>query len=125
MQAQVWNAAGAIARMLLLATAVYLMRERPIHIGTLRVRVHAWLHLGTTLSLTFRLRPVLQVAAWWFAEDAMVAGCSIGFMLHPWYVPVGHAQCSALMQFDIGQIGLVVISCLVFLLPANSCSYER
>lgn len=89
-QAQAWNAAGALTRAALLIALVWHVRER-------------W---------------TLLVAAWWLAEEAMVAGCSIAFMVSPWQVLPGEAQCSALLQFDIGRVGL---ACIALILLARPC----
>ena len=64
-----------------------------------------------------RSRFVLLVGAWWAAEELMVAGCSAWFIVKPWVVPAGDAQCSAMLQFDVGKIGLLAI---VFLLAIVS-----
>ena len=79
-RAQAWNAAGAVTRAALL------------------------------IALAWRWRgPVLWVVAWWLAEEAMTAGCSILYILRPWVVPVGQDQCSALLGLDLGKIGAAVL----------------
>ena len=118
LQAQAWNAAGALARLALLGGVLYLLR------GRMRILRFGSFRLGR-FTVAVAAKPVLLVAAWWAAEDLMVAGCSVAFMVAPWQVPPGQAQCSALVQFDIGQIGLVVVAALLLLHPARSCSYER
>ena len=70
-----WNIAGAVARSALL------------------------------IALAWRWRgPVLLVVAWWLAEEAMVAGCSVAFIFGPWDVPEGQDQCSAILGLDIGKL---------------------
>jgi len=81
-QAQVWNAAGAIARAALLWAALA--------------------HFRMTRTLA-------AVALWWIAEEAMVATCSTAFIFAPWHVPPGAAQCSALLQFDLGKVGAATL----------------
>lgn len=88
--AQWWNASGAITRAVLLLALVWHVRNR-------------W---------------ALLVAAWWLAEEALVAGCSAAYMLAPWPVLPGEAQCSALLQFDIGRVGL---ACIALILLARPC----
>ena len=74
-RADIWNAAGAVARSALL------------------------------IALAWRWRgPVLLVVAWWLAEEAMVAGCSVAFIFGPWDVPEGQDQCSAILGLDIGKL---------------------
>jgi len=84
-QAQVWNACGAAVRAILLLLLVW--------------RVRSWF--------------VVAVAAWWLCEELMVAGCSIAYIISPWPIPKGQAQCSALLQFDIGKAGIVVLCALL------------
>lgn len=80
-QAQVWNAAGGFARLCLV------------------------------LALAWRVRglPMLMTAAWWAAEEMMVVGCSLAYIVSPWLVEPGQAQCSALLQFDLGRAGILVM----------------
>lgn len=88
-QAQAWNAAGAVVRAGLLVAVVWHLRSR-------------W---------------VLALAAWWLAEEALVAGCSLAYIASPWKVLPGQAQCSALLQHDIGVYGLAAVALLAFYLP--------
>ncbi len=92
-QAQIWNACGAFARLVL-------------------VMALAW---------RIRSRLVLFAALWWACEELMVAGCSIAYIVSPWKVEPGEAQCSALFQLDIGRIGIFVA---VFILSAIVKSYR-
>ena len=79
-RANAWNAAGAVARAALL------------------------------IALAWRWRgPVLAVVAWWLAEEAMVAGCSVAYIIKPWAVAAGQDQCSALLHFDVAKVGAAVI----------------
>ena len=79
-QAQAWNALGAFARL----------------VG---VSVAAWLIRSTVARLA---------AFWWACEELMVIGCSSLYIVSPWEVLPGQAQCSALLQFDLGRIGLAL-----------------
>jgi hypothetical protein len=47
-------------------------------------------------------------AFWWACEELMVIGCSSLYIVSPWEVLPGQAQCSALLQFDLGRIGLAL-----------------
>lgn len=89
LQAQAWNVSGALTRAALLLALVWHVRDR-------------W---------------ALLVAAWFLAEETMVAGCSIAYMVAPWQVLPGEAQCSALLQFDLGRLGLAAVGLLLFLAP--------
>jgi hypothetical protein len=86
-QAQAWNALGAFARL-----------------------------VGVSIAAWFLQSTVARLAAfWWACEELMVIGCSVAYIVSPWTVPDGQAQCSALLQFDLGRIGIcaaVFILCL-------------
>jgi len=88
-QAQAWNAAGAAVRAGLLLAFVWHLRSR-------------W---------------VIALAAWWIAEETMVAACSLAYIASPWEVLPGNAQCSALLQHDLGVYGLAAVALLAFYLP--------
>jgi hypothetical protein len=83
--AQVWNACGAVVRAALLAWVVCRIAH-PL---------------------------VLAVAAWWLAEEVMVAGCSVAYIVRPWTVLAGQAQCSSLFGLDIGTMGALAIMGLI------------
>ena len=88
-QAQAWNISGSLARLALLGIAIWRWR---------------------------RSRLVLMAGAWWAAEELMVSGCSAWFMVSPWVVQPGDSQCAALLQFDLGKIGLLAIVLILFAL---------
>ena len=86
-------------------------------------RADAWNVVGAVtraallIALAWRWRgPVLLVVAWWLAEEAMVAGCSLAYMVQPWIVGPGQDQCSALIGMDISKIGAAIIAALSFAL---------
>lgn len=86
-QAQAWNALGAFARLL------------------------AW--LGAALWVR---HAVAYLAAFWLVcEELMVIGCSVAYVVSPWEIPAGQAQCSALLQFDLGRIGICAAVFVLFL----------
>jgi hypothetical protein len=83
-QALVWNAAGAAARIALL------------------------------VGITWRAGwPARGVAAWWIAEELLVAGCSVAFIFDPWVIPDGQAMCQPLIGVDLGKISLAVAAGLL------------
>ena len=83
-RADAWNIAGAVSRAVLLAVVL-------------------WRCSG----------PVLLVGVLWMAEEAMTIGCSALFIVRPWEVPPGEAQCSALLSFDLGKVGALALMVLV------------
>lgn len=90
-QAQIWNACGAFGRLVLML----------FFVGVL------WLAYGRPALI------LLCVAAWWACEELMVIGCSLAYIVSPWEVRQGEAQCSALLQFDLGRLGVFVVVCLL------------
>jgi hypothetical protein len=86
-QADAWNVLGAFARLCLVGAVVWRLKSRL----------------------------VLFVALWWAFEELMVIGCSLAYIASPWVVEPGQAQCSALLQFDIGRIGLLIAAGLLWL----------
>ena len=96
-QAQAWNALGAFARLL------------------------GWIGAARLIRAT-----VARLVAFWLAcEELLVIGCSVGYMVSPWEVLPGQAQCSALLQFDLGRIGLaaaVFALCLAVRSDSVQCS---
>jgi hypothetical protein len=94
-QAQAWNAAGAAVRAGLLLAVLWHVRSRF----------------------------ALPVLAWWLAEESLVAGCSLAYIVKPWEVLPDQAQCSALLQHDLGVYGLVAIVAIVAALPVKADSY--
>ena len=83
--AQVWNICGAVARAALLIAVVYRVMH-PL---------------------------VMTVAAWWLAEEMLVAGCSALYIARPWVVPPGQAQCSSLIGLDLGTLSAMAIMLIV------------
>ena len=58
-------------------------------------------------------RLVWAAAAWWVVEEAMVVGCSLAYIVRPWTVAAGQDQCSALLGFDLGKLGAVIMACIL------------
>ncbi len=87
-QARVWNACGALGRLVLLLALVWRVRSRL----------------------------VIWCALWWACEELLTIGCSVAFLYAPWVIPEGEAQCSSLLQLDFGTLGQFVAALL--LVPA-------
>jgi hypothetical protein len=96
-QAQVWNAAGSISRLALVLAFV------------------------GPISNRFLLGVVLLYAG----EDAQVFACSIAYIVQPWQIQPGQAQCSALLQTDMGAYGLAAVSVLLLAYPVRPCSVRH
>jgi hypothetical protein len=90
-QSQVWNAAGSIARMSLLLA----------YVGTISNRF------------------LLAVVLWYTGEESQVAACSVAYIVQPWEILPGQAQCSALLQTDIGAYGMAAVAVLLLAYPVR------
>ena len=95
-RAQVWNVLGSAARLELLALAVYLLH--PTRAGLRRYAL------------------AVVAAVWYVAEEAMVIGCSVAYIVRPWEVLAGQDQCSSLLHFDIAKIGALAAAVLLVLI---------
>lgn len=84
-QARIWNACGALGRLVLLLALVWHVRSRL----------------------------VIWCALWWACEELLTIGCSLAFLYAPWVIPEGEAQCSSLLQLDLGTIGQLVGAALL------------
>jgi len=91
-QAQAWNILGAAVRVSLLVA----------------------------LLLRIRSKFAYLVAAWWIAEELLVIGCSALYILAPWEIPPGQAQCYAIFHYDLGKAGALVITVLLALIAVRS-----
>jgi hypothetical protein len=96
-QAQVWNAAGAIARLAMLLALVWPITDK-------------W---------------VAAVVLWYAGEETQIAACSAAYIVRPWEILPGQAQCSALLQTDLGAYGIAVVAMIVLTQPANLYSTVR
>lgn len=86
----------------------------------------AAVRLGLLAALLWRARGVaLAVGAWWAAEELLVIGCSVAYIVKPWEVPDGSAQCSSLLGYDLGKIGALVLAVLVVALLRHPSKVDR
>jgi hypothetical protein len=110
-QAQIWNICGAFARLVLLLFCVGVL----VIVGV--------------LLLGYRRRQVMAllcIASWLACEELMVMGCSTAYIFSPWEIEPGQAQCSALLQFDLGRIGVLAVAFLVALaVKSYGCAKEE
>jgi len=77
----------------------------------------AWNVAGSAVIVAFVLAQwrkvptwVRYVLAWWIAEEALVIGFNVAYMLDPWPVPAGADIGSSLLDFDLGKIGALVVA---------------
>ncbi len=59
------------------------------------------------------------VALWWIAEEVQALTCSIGWILWPWEVKPGEAQCSALLKFDLSTLGIFAVAMILLCQATN------
>jgi hypothetical protein len=81
-QADVWNITGSATRVLLLLALVWRVRSRALVI----------------------------VSAWWCMEEASVIICSTWYIIAPWPILPGQAQCSALLHYDLAKVGAAIMA---------------
>ena len=87
-QADAWNIYGALVILILLTGK-------------------AGAFLSTPLSKA--------IAIWWFAEEALVIGCSALYIHSPWPVPVGVDQCQPILaNFDLTNLGMLVAAMMAW-----------
>jgi len=81
------------------------------------IQAQIWNAAGSFVIVIFLLiqatRATALVVIWWIAEEAQTILCSVGWILSPWEVKPGEAQCSALFGFDISTAGLFVIALIL------------
>lgn len=70
-------------------------------------------------SVAYQWQATRLVAVWWTFEELQVIACSLARMLRPWEVGDGEAQCSALLGFDLGTIGLFLVALILAFHPVN------
>lgn len=81
-QADVWNAIGAIT----VTALVWMVAAR-----------ETW---------------AIAAAAWWTFEEFQVAACSLAYLIAPFHVEPGQAQCNALSGINLVAVGIGVVGVL-------------
>lgn len=103
----------AVAALLLLGV----LRHYGWELSPPDIQAQVWNVSGSIVIVTFllaaawRVSPIVTV--WWIAEEAQTILCSIGWILSPWHVKEGEAQCSALLGFDLSTLGLLAVSLIL------------
>ncbi len=81
------------------------------------IQAQVWNAAGSIVITIFLLatvsRDTLLVVIWWIAEEAQTILCSVGWIIKPWEVKKGEAQCSALLGFDLSSAGLLAVSLIL------------
>ena len=100
-QADVWNITGACAVLLALAFVT--------------VVAVAWLNAPVGITLA--------IAAWFAAEEVLVIGCALAYLIDPQISFPGGERCSAHTGMKLGVFGLFILSLLLLALkPATVTS---
>jgi len=93
------------------------------------IQAQVWNAVGSMVIVIFLLavasRDSLLVVIWWIAEEAQTILCSIGWILKPWTVKPGEAQCSALLGFDLSSAGLLAVSLILVCQAVRSCRSQK
>lgn len=81
------------------------------------IQAQVWNAAGSIVIAIFLLATVSRdtalVTIWWIAEEAQTILCSVGWILSPWEVKEGQAQCSALLGFDLSTAGLLAVGMIL------------
>lgn len=59
------------------------------------------------------------IALWWTFEELQVIACSLGRMLRTWQVAPMESQCSSLLGFDLGSVGLFLVALILVCQPTK------
>ena len=59
------------------------------------------------------------IVIWWLAEEVQATICSLAWIIHPWEVKAGEAQCSALLKFDLSTLGIFVVAMILVCQATN------
>jgi hypothetical protein len=93
------------------------------------IQANIWNVCGSIVIVIFLLavasRESLLVVIWWIAEEAQTILCSIGWILSPWEVKKGEAQCSALLGFDLSSAGLLAVSMILVCQAVRACRVQK
>ena len=75
-------------------------------------------------AVAWRWSATRLIVLWWTFEELQVIACSLARMLRPWEMGPGEAQCSALLGFDLGSIGLFLIALILACQAVKVCRYK-
>ena len=90
----------------------------------------AWNISGSVVIVIFLWAVAYQwaatrlIALWWTLEELQVIACSMGRMLRFWEVKQGESQCSVLLGFDLGSLGLFLVALILVCQAVNLYSYR-
>jgi hypothetical protein len=62
---------------------------------------------------------------WLTFEELQVIGCSLIRMLRPTDIGSGQAQCSALLGFNLGAVGLMLVAVVLIAQTVKTASYQQ
>ena len=76
-------------------------------------------------AVAYKWRPTVLIALWWTFEELQVMICSTWWLVRPWSVPKGEAQCSALIGFDLSSVGLAWVAAILLMSIVSSSNYLK
>lgn len=65
-------------------------------------------------SLAYQFAAARPIVIWWSFEELQVIACSLARILRFWEVKPGESQCSALLGFDLGSVGLMLAAIVLY-----------
>jgi hypothetical protein len=87
-----------------------------------------WWNIGGSvviLFLAWSAFPAARLVVLWLTfEELQVIACSLIRILRPQPIGAGQSQCSALLGFDLGTVGLMLVG-MILAYPVISASYQK
>ena len=100
------------------------LRHYSWELSPVEMQAQVWNAAGSIVIVIFLLATASKATAaiviWWIAEETQTILCSIGWIIKPWEVKPGEAQCSALLGFDLSSAGLLAVALILACQAARS-----
>lgn len=74
--------------------------------GSVTIAIFLW-------ALAYRWHATVLIAIWWTFEEAQVLICSGWLMANPQPPKVGEGECSAIMGWNVGTLGLLLVALIL------------
>ena len=76
-------------------------------------------------AIAYQWAATRLIALWWTFEELQVIACSLGRILRFWEVKPGESQCSALLGFDLGSVGLFLVALILVCQAVNLTGLQK
>jgi hypothetical protein len=92
-------------------------------------QAQVWNIVGSMVITIFLLalwsRETAPITIWWLAEESQTMVCGTWWILSPWEVKPGEAQCSSLLGFDLSTLGLLAVSLILAYLYVKTYRLQK